>query len=116
MTHIQHIGLAARLYTETLYFYRDVLDFPVEHESDGYCKLNAGGIMLHLHPVASESDLSVTGRGFYLSIRVEDLALTHRNLERSGVGTLHEWTVEGEEFIRVMDPEGNIVEITGPTE
>ena len=114
MTSIQYIGLASSLYTEALYFYRDVLNFEVKHEAEGYTTLEGGGLTLNLHPVASESDLAVTGHGFYLSIVVDDLSLVQRNLERAGFGTIHEWMADGESYIRVVDPDGNLLEITGP--
>lgn len=82
---VQNIIVPTRNFQESVYFFRDLLDFSVLAESDEFCFLDAGGVNISIHPVSTDSEFIPSGNGFYLDVLVPQLEGYEARLKSAGV-------------------------------
>ena len=128
---IDHVVIRARDAARLVRFYRDVLGCAVEREQDaiGLVQLRAGRSLIDI--VGVDGTLGRKGGAApgsegrnmdHLCVRVEpfDLDEIRAHLAAHGVGieeSGRRYGAEGEGFsLYVRDPEGNVVELKGPSD
>jgi len=126
---LDHVVLRVRDLTAALGFYRDVLGLPIERELDmGLVQLRAGAALIDLVPVDSRlGRLGGPAAGadgfnmdhFALELEQFDAAAIFAHLDAHGVahgGVDQRYGAKGTgPSIYVKDPDGNTVELKGPT-
>jgi len=132
---LDHVVLRVRSLPEALRFYRDILGCPIERtiEELGLTQLRAGASLIDLVPADSElgrkggspaaRTLAEGGRNvdhFCLLIADFDAEAVRRHLIANGIAAgaaKRRYGAEGYgPSIYVTDPDGNIVELKGPSE
>jgi len=100
-------------------FYRDKLGMPVRYKSKGFVALDAGAVPLQLQALNEATEIlgaeavlaeQEAGHRLALTVRVEDVDATFRELEDKGVRFIKAptdmpWGHRNADF---MDPDGNI--------
>ncbi len=98
-------------------FYRDVLGFKIDEDTEDWVKFRVGSTYLTLRPRGRWYDGSVSGDGasIQLSFRVapEGINIAHKELLEKAVEILEPPTDQsfGHRTLYFKDPEGNILEI-----
>lgn len=111
---VQNIAVPARNFQETVYFYRDLLNFSILAESDEFCFLDAGGVNIAIHPVQQESEFVPNGNGLYLDVLVPQLEEYEDRFKSANIIIRKHWQDDQRRYILVADPEGNLIEIHEP--
>ena len=100
-------------------FYRDKLGMPVKYKSKGFVALDAGIVPLQLEALNQATEMfgaeavlaeQEAGRRLALTVRVEDVDATYRELKDKGVRFIKAptdmpWGHRNADFV---DPDGNI--------
>lgn len=111
---VQNIVVPARNLQESVYFYRDLLDFAILAESDEFCFLAAGGVNIAIHPVRQEGEFVPRGNGLYLEVLVPQLEGYEARLKSAGIVIRKRWQDDQRSYILVANPDGNLIEIYEP--
>ena len=95
----------------TVAFYRDVLGFEVEHETDWFVEFRVvGDAYLSIADASRATIDAVAGKGITLTLHTSALAETRAYLERGGVATTPITRRWGAEVFYCHDPEGHRIE------
>ena len=104
--------LYCRNWEVTVKFYRDVLNFVINHESEWFVEFQvADNTYLGIANEANASIKSAAGNGITLSWQVEDVEKTHRHLNQLGIKTGRIKLVWGSRAFYLFDPEGHCLEL-----
>ena len=108
--------LYCRNWEVTVKFYRDLLNFVINHESEWFVEFQvADNTYLGIANEANASIKSAAGNGITLSWQVEDVEKTHRHLNQLGIKTGRIKLVWGSRAFYLFDPEGHRIEIWAQT-
>jgi catechol 2,3-dioxygenase-like lactoylglutathione lyase family enzyme len=95
----------------TVVFYRDVLGFEVEHETDWFVEFRvAGDAYLSVADARRATIDAVAGKGITLTLHTSALAETRAYLEGDGVAATPITRRWGAEVFYCHDPEGHRIE------
>jgi catechol 2,3-dioxygenase-like lactoylglutathione lyase family enzyme len=95
----------------TVAFYRDVLGFEVEHETDWFVEFEvAGDAYLSIADARRATIDAVAGKGITLTLHTSALAETRAYLEGDGVAATPITRRWGAEVFYCHDPEGHRIE------
>jgi catechol 2,3-dioxygenase-like lactoylglutathione lyase family enzyme len=95
----------------TVVFYRDVLGFEVEHETDWFVEFKvAGDAYLSIADARRATIDAVAGKGITLTLHTSALGETRAYLEGGGVATTPITRRWGAEVFYCHDPEGHRIE------
>jgi catechol 2,3-dioxygenase-like lactoylglutathione lyase family enzyme len=95
----------------TVVFYRDVLGFEVEHETDWFVEFRvAGDAYLSIADARRATIDAVAGKGITLTLHTSALAETRAYLEGDGVAATPITRRWGAEVFYCHDPEGHRIE------
>jgi catechol 2,3-dioxygenase-like lactoylglutathione lyase family enzyme len=104
--------LYCRNWEVTVKFYRDVLKFSINHESEWFVEFQlANGTYLS---IANEENASIKcagGRGITLSWQIEGVEKIHRRLNRLGINVSRIKRIWGSQAFYLFDPEGHRLEL-----
>jgi catechol 2,3-dioxygenase-like lactoylglutathione lyase family enzyme len=104
--------LYCRNWEVTVKFYRDVLNFVINHESEWFVEFQlVGDSYLSIANAAYASIKSADGNGITLSWQVEDVEKIHRRLNQFGIKTSRIKRVWGSRAFYLFDPEGHRLEL-----
>jgi catechol 2,3-dioxygenase-like lactoylglutathione lyase family enzyme len=96
----------------TVRFYREVLKFVINHESEWFVEFQLmGNTYLSIANAAYASIKSADGGGITLSWQVEDVEKIHRRLNQRGIKTSRIKRVWGSRAFYLFDPEGHRLEL-----
>ena len=104
--------LYCRNWEATVRFYRDILNFTIQHETEWFVEFHLmDDTYLSIANAASASVKSAEGDGITLSWQVEDVESAHRRLQQLGVTTSPIKHIWGARAFYFYDPEGHRVEL-----
>ena len=104
--------LYCRNWEITVAFYRDVLKFVINHESDWFVEFQlSDNTYLSIANAANASIKSADGGGITLSWQVEDVEKIHRRLNQLGIKTSRIKRVWESRAFYMFDPEGHRLEL-----
>jgi len=104
--------LYCRNWEKTVRFYRDTLNFSVNHERDWFLEFHlTGSSYLSIADESLASIKSVDGNGVTLSWQVEDIELAQGKLHELGVKTSPIESIWGSQSFYFFDPEGHRIEL-----
>lgn len=107
-----NIILYCRNWEVTVKFYRDVLNFLINHESEWFVEFQlADNTYLSIANAANASIKSADGNGITLSWKIEDVEKTHHRLNQIGIQTSRIKRVWGSRAFYLFDPEGHRLEL-----
>jgi glyoxylase I family protein len=118
---IDHLVLRTSKGEQMIAFYRDILGLPIERQNkSGLTQLRAGNALIDIVPV---EDRNLPGRNMeHYCLRVEpfDVEAVRAHLEAAGAKVLKSgngYGAEGRgENLYFLDPDGNEVELKGPSD
>jgi len=97
---------------ETIHFYRDILELPINHESDWFVEFKlTSDSYLSIAQAKRATILSAKGNGITLSFRVKDIDLVHDAFSDLGLELSNICTVWGARAFFLYDPEGHRIEL-----
>jgi predicted enzyme related to lactoylglutathione lyase len=104
--------LYCRNWKNTVRFYRDVLKFVINYESEWFVEFQlADNTYLSIANAANTSIKSADGGGITISIQIEDVDSTHSWLNELGIKTSKIKSVWGAQAFYIFDPEGYRLEL-----
>jgi len=107
-----HTILYCRNWDATVKFYRNVLNFMINHQTDWFVEFQlVGDSYLSIANAAYASITSADGNGITLSWQVEDVEKIHRRLNQLGIKTSGIKRVWGSRAFYLFDPEGHRLEL-----
>lgn len=106
-----NVVIPAERYLDTLALYRDVLGLSVLHEGPRHCFLRAGGVNIAIHPIDRRDGKGATGDGIYLDFCIQNRQTAKATLSERGIPIEKEWEDSNGKFLRIRDPEGNVLEL-----
>jgi len=96
----------------TVKFYRDVLNFVINQQTDWFVEFQlVGDTYLSIANAAYASIKSADGNGITLSWQIEDVESTYQLLNKLGVKTSQIKRIWGARTFYFFDPEGHRVEL-----
>jgi catechol 2,3-dioxygenase-like lactoylglutathione lyase family enzyme len=97
---------------ETIPFYRDILELPINHESDWFVEFKlTSDSYLSIAQAKRATIRSAKGNGITLSFRVKDIDLVHNAFSDLGLELSNICTVWGARAFFLYDPEGHRIEL-----
>lgn len=107
-----NIILYCRNWEVTVRFYRDVLNFEVNHESEWFVEFQlAENTYLSIANAANASIKSAGGNGITLSWQIVDVEKTRHRLAQIGIQTSRIKRIWGSRAFYIFDPEGHRLEL-----
>ena len=104
--------LYCRNWENTVRFYRDVLKFVINHESEWFVEFQlADNTYLSIANAANTSIKSADGGGITISWQIEDVELTYLRFNELGIKTRKIKSVWGARAFYIFDPEGHRIEL-----
>ena len=104
--------LYCRNWEITVAFYRDVLKFVINHESEWFVEFQlADNTYLSIANAANTSIKSANGGGITISWQIEDVELTYLRFNELGIKTRKIKSVWGARAFYIFDPEGHRIEL-----
>lgn len=104
--------LYCRNWKTTVNFYRDDLNFMINHETEWFVEFQLmEGTYLSIANAAYASIKSADGGWITLSWQVEDVELMHRRLREIGIETGPIKDIWGARAFYIFDPEGHRIEL-----
>ena len=104
--------LYCRNWEVTVKFYRDLLNFVINHESEWFVEFQvADNTYLGIANEANASIKSAAGNGITLSWQVEDVEKTYHHLNQLGIKTGRIKLVWRSRAFYLFDPEGHCLEL-----
>ena len=104
--------LYCRNWETTVRFYRNILNFTIQHETEWFVEFHLmGDTYLSLADATCASIKSADGDGITLSWQVEDVESAHRRLHQLGVTTSPIKRIWGAQAFYFFDPEGHRIEL-----
>ncbi|NNG00796.1 MAG: VOC family protein [Desulfobacteraceae bacterium] len=99
-------------FNRTIRFYRDILNFPVVHETEWFVEFKLGDkSFLSIADARRTTIDSGNGAGITLSFKVRDLDRAHEMLNDLGIETSDIRPVWGARAFFMSDPEGHRIEL-----
>ncbi|MBL8164032.1 MAG: VOC family protein [Anaerolineae bacterium] len=109
--------LYCQKWSETVAFYRDVLEFFVSHQTDWFVEFQlTNGVYLSIADERRATIQSVDGQGITLSWQVADVDATHNALQQQGIEVTSIRQKWGGRLFYLLDPEGHRIEFWQPLE
>ena len=110
------MGVRTERFTETVAFYRDLVQLPVLHVAEAAVHFQLGdGTELHIYR-ADDPDHQFFGVGPVVGLAVDDVAAARERMEAAGIAFIGEpQEAGGIGWSHFHGPDGNIYEIIGPT-
>ena len=97
---------------ETIHFYRDILELPINHESDWFVEFKlTSDSYLSIAQAKRATILSAKGNGITLSFRVKGIDLVHDAFSDLGLELSNICNVWGARAFFLYDPEGHRIEL-----
>jgi catechol 2,3-dioxygenase-like lactoylglutathione lyase family enzyme len=104
--------LYCRNWENTVKFYRDVLKFGINHESEWFVEFQlADNTCLSIANAVNTSIKSADGGGITISWQIEDVELTYLRFNELGIKTSKLKNVWGAQAFYIFDPEGHRLEL-----
>jgi catechol 2,3-dioxygenase-like lactoylglutathione lyase family enzyme len=109
--------LYCQKWSETVAFYRDVLEFFVSHQTDWFVEFQlTNGVYLSIADERRATIQSVDGQGITLSWQVADVDTMHSALQQQGIEVTSIRQKWGGRLFYFRDPEGHRIEFWQPLE
>ena len=104
--------LYCRNWEAAVRFYRDVLNFEINHKTEWFVEFHlVGDTYLSIADASRASIKSAAGDGITLSWQVQDVEFAHRRLQQLGVKTSRIKRIWGARAFYFLDPEGHRIEL-----
>ena len=103
--------LYCEAWADTVAFYRDLVGFPVEHDSDWFVEFRlAPQAFLSVADAQRTTMNAVGGHGITLTLHTEDVTATRSLLENRGIEVTPITRRWGADVVYCHDPEGHRIE------
>jgi catechol 2,3-dioxygenase-like lactoylglutathione lyase family enzyme len=104
--------LYCRNWKNTVRFYRDVLKFGINHETEWFVEFQlADNTYLSIANAANTSIKSADGGGITISWQIEDVESTYLRFNKLGIKTTKLKNVWDAQAFYIFDPEGHRLEL-----
>lgn len=102
-------------WAETVAFYRDILDFPIQHQNDWFVEFQlTPQSFLSIAQAERATINSADGDGITLTMQVEDIQHLHAQLEEQSMTVTPIQKKWGATVFYIHDPEGHRIEFWQP--
>jgi len=113
--HQTNTILYCRQWTNTVAFYRDLLQFSISHQNDWFVEFRlTSQSYLSVADAERATIKSADGQGITLTWRVDDIHHLHRDLQTKGITVTPIKPKWGAHVFYIHDPEGHRIELWQP--
>jgi len=116
LKNIPYITLWVNKFEETISFYKNILELPVESEDENFIQFNTAGTKLFIHRSMSGIEEPLRKDVLEIHFDVNDVDKVYKELESRGVEfeSVPKNMPWGTRVVAFKDPEGFTVELVGP--